>query len=124
MHRILPTLALSGILLLAGCTNAPDEADTPSTPSPAAEEPDANAVACAEVRALLGDISQKITDDSTQDDWEQIGEELDRIGLRAEGVVQERILSLSENWPSLGEVMFGETTLVEDTEAIVRACGG
>ncbi|HBS09592.1 MAG TPA: hypothetical protein DEA69_12455 [Microbacterium sp.] len=60
----------------------------------------------------------------TQAQWSDFGAEVDRIGLLAEGTVRDRILALTEDWPSLGDLIYGDkaTEFLDDWAGALRAC--
>lgn len=63
----------------------------------------------SEVDAAYGDLASRdewVTPESA-DEWQGVGDRVDRLAVRADGLVQERILAISENWPRLDQLVHG-----------------
>lgn len=110
------TAALAIVLLLAGCAAAPEPTPTPTV----------NAEACVAFETATITWLTSLTDDGgTVFDWDDELDAIDAIGLRAEGVVQDRILELVEEVPNVGDVYVYEEAREEVNdliEAVARAC--
>ncbi|MGA1826833.1 hypothetical protein [Microbacterium sp.] len=56
--------------------------------------------------------------------WEDLRNDFDSVGLKAEGDVKERIATLVEKWPEFAQILiYGEIdSYNEPVEAVARAC--
>lgn len=120
----LVTMTVTAVTLLAGCAPLqPPAPEATISGAPPRVVQDPNVAACDALLDASDRLQVIVTDTTTtQGSWAEFGADLDRVGLSAEGTVRDRILALTENWPRLSDVMFGDTRLTEDWTAALRAC--
>lgn len=115
-----PVLLAVALLVLTGCTPAPE-----STPTPTAEAAP-NKLACESFAALSLTLPSEIekATKSADDVWESLRVKFDTVGLSASGVVQERMLALSSDWPDFLDIAVWHEfdDLNGQLKAVQRAC--
>lgn len=125
MKRLTAVLTLSPLLLLAGCSAAGGAAETPTaTPKPTASV-SANVDACKDFAALVLTVPGELNSDTNANDmWEGVRVKFDTVALTAEGVVQDRMLALVDDWPDLFDItIMGDYEDINGKfEAVDRAC--
>ena len=125
------SIAIVGSISLTGCgvvqlRDVEGQAPTTSSPTPTAQVSlDPNAPVCYAFTELSEQLEPAIMAGTmTQAQSSDFGAEVDRIGLLAEGTVRDRILALTEDWPSLGDLIYGDkaTEFLDDWAGALRAC--
>lgn len=118
---IIPVLLTSAVL--SGCASGATGAESSPTPTPT-PTPE-NTKACQAFGVLTMTIADKInnTPGPAKDMWESVRVSFDEVGLQAHGIVQQRILTLTSDWPDLFDVMTGQYDDINSKfEAVARAC--
>lgn len=121
MKKLLGALCVLGAMALTGC--AGNSAAEPSATPVAGESP--NAAACADFAGVVSSIPDVInSDENGVDAWEGLRASFDEVALSADGVVQDRMLTLVDEWPeALDIVVWKEFDEINGHfEDVDRAC--
>jgi hypothetical protein len=78
------------------------------------------------IDARIGELASRdqwVTPE-TAEEWDRIADEVDRLAVRADGVVQERMLTLVEAWPRFDSLVQGTAAdgFKNQWVAVARAC--
>jgi hypothetical protein len=122
MRRVVAVAIPLVLLALAGCASGATGATPTPTPTPTPESK--NVVACADFANVTMTFGDAFQDSSTKDDWESIRVEMDRVALRSEGDVKERLTTLVDEWPGMADILFRDQMepFNELVHAVGRAC--
>jgi hypothetical protein len=124
MQKRVLIVGVVALLALAGCSSTPEvEAET-AAPSPTVTV-SANKAACEGFADIVLTIPSRLgNEDTAFDNYAALQTDFDEVALTADGIVQERMLDLVENWPEPADVLvFNEVDVLNTSfDAVERAC--